>query len=89
MQNISYFVSLKKLDVWDILYFAVILSSLMMFRFIIQYVNIISSECFPAPPGIRYIIDDLIRKIVGHDQFEMVTSLNLTLAKDGGKIKVS
>jgi hypothetical protein len=38
--------------------------------------------------GIRYIADDLIRRVSGQDHFELITSLNLTLAKDGGKIKV-
>jgi len=38
--------------------------------------------------GIRYIIEDLIRKVSGKDELESITSLNLTLAKDVGKIKV-
>jgi len=38
--------------------------------------------------GTRYIIEDLIRKVSGKDDLESITSLNLTLAKDGGKIKV-
>jgi len=38
--------------------------------------------------GTRYIIEDLIRKVSGKDELESITSLNLNLAKDGGKIKV-
>ena len=39
--------------------------------------------------GVRYITEDLIRKIAKEDQIEMITNLNLTLAKEGGKkIKV-
>ena len=37
----------------------------------------------------RYITEDLIRKVSGKDELESITSLSLTLAKDGGKIKVS
>ncbi|XP_063423484.1 centriolin-like isoform X6 [Mytilus trossulus] len=35
--------------------------------------------------GVRYITEDLIRKIAKEDQIEMITNLNLTLAKEGGK----
>ena len=39
--------------------------------------------------GVRYITEDLIRKMARDDQLEMITNLNLTLAKEGGKkIKV-
>ena len=39
--------------------------------------------------GVRYITEDLIRKISKEDSLEMVTTLNLTLSKEGGKkIKV-
>ena len=39
--------------------------------------------------GVRYITEDLIRKISKEDSLEMITTLNLTLAKEGGKkIKV-
>jgi len=38
--------------------------------------------------GTRYIIEDLILKVSGKDELESITSLNLTVAKDGGKIKV-
>jgi len=36
----------------------------------------------------RYIVEDLIRKVSGKDELESIISLNLTLAKDVGKIKV-
>ena len=35
--------------------------------------------------GVRYITEDLIRKMARDDQLEMITNLNLTLAKEGGK----
>ena len=39
--------------------------------------------------GVRYITEDLIKKIAKEEALEMITSLNLTLAKEGGKkIKV-
>ena len=39
--------------------------------------------------GVRYITEELIRKIAKEDNFDMIASLNLTLAKEGGKkIKV-
>ena len=39
--------------------------------------------------GVRYITEDLIRKITKEDNLEMVTTLNLTLTKgEGKKIKV-
>lgn len=41
------------------------------------------------PAGVRYIGEDLIRKVSGQDQLEQITSLNLTLARDSGKIKVN
>lgn len=37
----------------------------------------------------RYIIEDLVKKIVKEDVFEMIINLNLILVKEGGKkIKV-
>jgi centriolin len=40
-------------------------------------------------PGVRYITEDLIKKISGHDHLPTLTTLNLTLSKEGGKkIKV-
>ena len=37
----------------------------------------------------RYITEDLIRKISKEENLDMVTTLNLTLSKEGGKkIKV-
>ncbi|XP_056011092.1 centriolin-like isoform X6 [Ostrea edulis] len=35
--------------------------------------------------GVRYITEDLIKKIAKEDALEMITNLNLTLAKEGGK----
>ncbi|ELU10705.1 hypothetical protein CAPTEDRAFT_44232, partial [Capitella teleta] len=35
--------------------------------------------------GVRYITDDLIKKVSGHDHLPSLTTLNLTLSKDGGK----
>ncbi|XP_078324889.1 uncharacterized protein LOC111125942 isoform X3 [Crassostrea virginica] len=35
--------------------------------------------------GVRYITEDLIKKIAKEEALEMITSLNLTLAKEGGK----
>jgi hypothetical protein len=42
-----------------------------------------------ADGGTRYIMDDLIHKVSGQEKFEQITVLNLTLVKDGGKIKVT
>lgn len=40
--------------------------------------------------GVRYITEDLVKKIAKEDAMEMITNLNLTLAKEGGKkIKVT
>ncbi|GFO09556.1 centriolin [Plakobranchus ocellatus] len=36
-------------------------------------------------PGVRYITEDLIRKVAKEDNFDLITSLNLTLTKEGGK----
>ncbi|PVD21840.1 hypothetical protein C0Q70_17642 [Pomacea canaliculata] len=36
-------------------------------------------------PGVRYITEDLIRKIAREEHLEVITSLNLTLSKEGGK----
>ena len=39
--------------------------------------------------GIRYISEDLIRKVSRQDHLESITVLNLTLGREGGKkIKV-
>ena len=39
--------------------------------------------------GVRYITEDLIKKISKQDQLGIITTLNLTLSKEGGKkIKV-
>nr|XP_034299667.1 centriolin isoform X8 [Crassostrea gigas] len=35
--------------------------------------------------GVRYITEDLVKKIAKEDALEMITNLNLTLAKEGGK----
>ena len=35
--------------------------------------------------GVRYITEDLVRKIAKEDSLEMITNLNMTLSKDGGK----
>jgi len=45
--------------------------------------------CVVYRDGTRYIIEDLIRKVSGKDELECITSLNLTLSRDGGKIKVT
>ncbi|ESO09284.1 hypothetical protein HELRODRAFT_73717, partial [Helobdella robusta] len=37
--------------------------------------------------GVRYITEDLLKKLVGTISLEYVTTLNLTLAKPGGKFK--
>jgi len=44
--------------------------------------------CAAHHAGTRYITEDLIRKVSSKDELESITSLNLTLTKDGGKIKV-
>ncbi|XP_059175304.1 centriolin-like isoform X2 [Physella acuta] len=36
-------------------------------------------------PGVRYITEDLIKKIAKEENFELIVSLNLTLSKEGGK----
>ncbi|KAL5012079.1 hypothetical protein ScPMuIL_010630 [Solemya velum] len=36
-------------------------------------------------PGVRYITDDLIRKITKEENLETIRNLNLTLSKEGGK----
>lgn len=43
-----------------------------------------------AQSGVRYITEDLIRKMCKEDSLEMVTTLNLTLTRGevGKKIKV-
>ena len=39
--------------------------------------------------GIRYITEDLIKKVSRADSLDVITTLNLTLAREGGKkIKV-
>ena len=50
----------------------------------------ILSSAATAQPGVRYITEDLIRKVAKEDNFDLITSLNLTLTKEGGKkIKVT
>ena len=44
--------------------------------------------CVAHHAGTRYVVEELIRKVSGKDELESITSLNLTLTKDGGKIKV-
>ncbi len=40
-------------------------------------------------PGVRYIIEDVIRKAARQDNLETITHLDLALGRDGGKkIKV-
>ncbi|KAK3802588.1 hypothetical protein RRG08_027218 [Elysia crispata] len=43
------------------------------------------TEAATAQPGVRYITEDLIRKVAKEDNFDLITSLNLTLTKEGGK----
>lgn len=49
----------------------------------------LSGDCH-TKPGIRYITELLIKKLSKQENLARVTSLNLSLAKDGGKkFKVS
>ena len=46
-------------------------------------------DIFAATQGVRYITEDLIKKITKQDRLEVIASLSLTLSKEGGKkIKV-
>ena len=43
-----------------------------------------------SQPGVRYITEDLIKKVAKEDNLDIITTVNLTLSKEGGKkIKVS
>ncbi|XP_012940966.1 centriolin, partial [Aplysia californica] len=44
-----------------------------------------STQNMASQPGVRYITEDLIRKVAKEDNLDMITSLNLTLSKEGGK----
>ena len=57
--------------------------------FICSFVKLVSAPVQNGQAGVRYITEDLIRKLTKEDNLEMVTTLNLTLSKEGGKkIKV-
>ena len=54
------------------------------------FVDMLSAGAAGTQIGVRYIMEDLIRKLTKQEHLGHVTSLNLTLAKDNGKkIKVS
>ncbi|XP_067662812.1 centriolin-like [Haliotis asinina] len=38
-----------------------------------------------SQPGVRYITEEMIKKMAKEDNFDMITSLNLTLGREGGK----
>ncbi|XP_070176721.1 centriolin-like isoform X2 [Littorina saxatilis] len=44
-----------------------------------------NSQVGGSQSGVRYITEELIRKIAKEENLDMITSLNLTLAKEGGK----
>ena len=54
-----------------------------------SFIKFVSAPVQNGQAGVRYITEDLIRKLTKEDNLEMVTTLNLTLSKEGGKkIKV-
>ncbi|XP_071115643.1 centriolin-like [Haliotis cracherodii] len=38
-----------------------------------------------SQPGVRYITEDMIKKMAKEDNFDMITTLSLTLGREGGK----
>ena len=60
-----------------------------MIRMIV-WIFILAINRGPPPPGVRYITDDLLKKVSKQDELHMITTINLTLTKDtaGKKIKV-
>jgi len=59
-----------------------------IYKWIVSVLNITVWLYVDHHARTRYIVEDLIRKVSGKDELESIISLNLTLAKDVGKIKV-